>query len=56
MARKPSAPATGEIPWWGYLIVVIAIVAVILVALVVWHLLAPTAHSYGNTGAILNVL
>jgi hypothetical protein len=45
MARRRDAPREGEIPWWGYLIVVLAIIVVIAVALVVWHLVAPTAHS-----------
>jgi hypothetical protein len=40
MARDPRVPSEGEIPWWGYLIVVLAIAVVIAIGVVVWHLLA----------------
>jgi hypothetical protein len=40
MARDPRVPSEGEIPWWGYLVVVLAIAVVIVIGVVVWHLLA----------------
>jgi hypothetical protein len=40
MARDPRGPRQSEIPWWGYLIVALAIVLVIVVGVFVWHLIA----------------
>lgn len=40
MARDPRVPTETEIPWWGYLVVALAIVLVIIVAVVVWRLIA----------------
>jgi hypothetical protein len=40
MARDPRGPGETEIPWWGYLIVALAIALVILAGVFVWHLIA----------------
>lgn len=40
MVRKPRSPSDEPIPWWGYLIVAVAIAVVIVAGVVVWHLMA----------------
>ena len=43
MARDRRVPSESEIPWWGYLVVVIAIAVVVVIGVIVWHLIALTA-------------
>lgn len=40
MARDRRVPSESEIPWWGYLVVVVAITAVVVLGIVIWHLIA----------------
>jgi purine-cytosine permease-like protein len=47
MARDPRVPSETEIPWWGYLVVALAIVTVIIVGVFVWHLIALLAVPLG---------
>lgn len=42
MARDRRVPTESEIPWWGYLIVVVAIAVVVLIGVLVWHFIAAT--------------
>jgi hypothetical protein len=43
MARDRRVPSESEIPWWGYLVVVVAIAIVVIIGIVVWHLIALVA-------------
>ncbi len=43
MARDRRVPSESEIPWWGYLIVVVAIAVVVIIGVLVWHLIALAA-------------
>jgi hypothetical protein len=40
MAHDLRGPGETEIPWWGYLIVAMAIALVIVAGVIVWHLIA----------------
>jgi hypothetical protein len=46
MARDRRVPTESEIPWWGYLVVAVAIVVVVVIGVLVWHLIALIAPSY----------
>jgi hypothetical protein len=46
MARDRRVHPEAEIPWWGYLIVVVAIAIVVVIGVVIWHVIALAPPSY----------
>jgi hypothetical protein len=40
MARDRRVHPESEIPWWGYLVVVVAIAIVVVIGVVIWHVIA----------------
>jgi hypothetical protein len=40
MARDRRVHPESEIPWWGYLVVVVAIAIVVVIGVVIWHVTA----------------